>query len=56
MPRSVRSIERIHIDIAGGGSSLQPQVSLTDEANIAGISREGFKYFMIITDDAIRYQ
>lgn len=55
MPRAVKPLAKVHIDIAGGGTSLQPTLSSEDANNLAS-SREGYKYFFIITDDATRYR
>jgi hypothetical protein len=48
--RAVKPLARIHIDIASGGSSL----GCSD--NEALPAAKGIQYFMIITDDATRYQ
>jgi len=52
--RSVRPLERIHIDIAGGGKTLEFE-STIDEKELDP-SRLGAKYVMGITDDATRFR
>ncbi|KAL1955685.1 hypothetical protein VTO42DRAFT_8230 [Malbranchea cinnamomea] len=49
MPRATRPLARIHIDLAGGGMTLG---SKDDNPP----SREGTRYFMLITDDATRFR
>jgi hypothetical protein len=49
-PRATKILARIHIDIAGGGATLDCK----DKEAPPGI--KNIHYFMIITDDATRYQ
>jgi hypothetical protein len=49
-PRATKILARIHIDIAGGGATLDCK----DEEAPPGI--KNIRYFMLITDDATRYR
>ncbi|EDN03589.1 predicted protein [Histoplasma mississippiense (nom. inval.)] len=50
MPRALRAMQRVHIDLAGGGRTLDDMSDYPIE------SRQGTKYYMLITDDATRYR
>jgi hypothetical protein len=49
-PRATKILARVHIDITGGGSTLDCK----DEQAPPGI--KNIRYFMLITDDATRYR
>lgn len=53
--RQTRPLARIHLDLAGGGKTLDPQKG-RDGTEAPEPSRLGVKYVMIITDDAIRFR
>lgn len=50
MPRALRPLERVHVDIGGGGCTLD------DAVDHPKASRRGTKYFLVITDYATRYR
>lgn len=49
MSRSLRPLEKIHMDISGGGRTFE------DTSDHPLSSRHGTKYFLIICDDATRF-
>jgi GAG-pre-integrase domain/gag-polypeptide of LTR copia-type len=57
-PRATKPMRRLHIDMAGGGTTFgdptEPTASVWAQANIP--DRKGNRYFIIFTDDATRYR
>jgi hypothetical protein len=45
---------RIHVDIVGGGDVFSDDDDASQAANLQ--SRHGYKYFLLITDDATRFR
>lgn len=53
--RQTRPLARIHMDLAGGGKTLNPDAGLDGTETIEP-SRIGAKFVMILTDDATRFR
>ncbi|KOS39226.1 hypothetical protein ACN38_g9947 [Penicillium nordicum] len=52
--RATRPLMRIHVDIVGGGDVFSDDDDASQAANLQ--SRHGYKYFLLITDDATRFR
>jgi Reverse transcriptase (RNA-dependent DNA polymerase) len=52
--RATRPLLRIHVDIVGGGDVFSDDDDASKATNL--LSRHGFKYFLLITDDATRFR
>jgi hypothetical protein len=61
-PRAEAKLDRIHINIAGGGATLPPAIaeaiedSEFDYKNASQSLMRGARYFILITDDYFRYR